>query len=62
MLCGVGNLKRYMSDVSYCCLEVSLHLSQYIFCISSVFFDMDVGGEDAGRITFELRADVAPKT
>jgi len=27
-----------------------------------VFFDMDVGGEDAGRITFELRADVAPKT
>lgn len=27
-----------------------------------VFFDMDIGGEDAGRITFELRADVAPKT
>jgi len=27
-----------------------------------VFFDMDVGGEDVGRITFELRADVAPKT
>jgi len=27
-----------------------------------VFFDMEVGGEDAGRITFELRADVAPKT
>jgi cyclophilin family peptidyl-prolyl cis-trans isomerase len=23
---------------------------------------MDVGGEDLGRITFELRADVAPKT
>ena len=23
---------------------------------------MEVGGEDAGRITFELRADVAPKT
>ena len=23
---------------------------------------MDVGGEDVGRITFELRADVAPKT
>ena len=23
---------------------------------------MDVGGEDAGRITFELRKDVAPKT
>ena len=27
-----------------------------------VFFDMEVGGEDMGRITFELRADVAPKT
>ena len=27
-----------------------------------VYFDMEVGGEDAGRITFELRADVAPKT
>lgn len=27
-----------------------------------VYFDMDVGGEDVGRITFELRADVAPKT
>merc|ERR1711957_323338 len=27
-----------------------------------VYFDMDVGGEAQGRITFELRADVAPKT
>mmetsp|Transcript_20019 Transcript_20019/g.43135 ORF Transcript_20019/g.43135 Transcript_20019/m.43135 type:complete len:207 (-) Transcript_20019:156-776(-) len=27
-----------------------------------VFFDMEVGGEDVGRITFELREDVAPKT
>lgn len=27
-----------------------------------VFFDMQVGGEDVGRVTFELRADVAPKT
>mmetsp|Transcript_16720 Transcript_16720/g.31677 ORF Transcript_16720/g.31677 Transcript_16720/m.31677 type:complete len:206 (+) Transcript_16720:132-749(+) len=27
-----------------------------------VFFDMEIGGEDAGRITFELRADVVPKT
>jgi hypothetical protein len=29
---------------------------------TSVFFDMEVGGESVGRITFELRADVAPKT
>jgi hypothetical protein len=28
----------------------------------TVFFDMEVGGQDVGRVTFELRADVAPKT
>jgi cyclophilin family peptidyl-prolyl cis-trans isomerase len=27
-----------------------------------VYFDMEVGGEDVGRVTMELRADVAPKT
>ncbi|CAE7617123.1 PCKR1 [Symbiodinium necroappetens] len=27
-----------------------------------VFFDMSIGGTPAGRITMELRADVAPKT
>merc|ERR1712160_169990 len=27
-----------------------------------VFFDMTVGGNDAGRIEIELRADVAPRT
>lgn len=28
----------------------------------SVFFDVDIGGKDAGRIVFELYADVVPKT
>jgi hypothetical protein len=27
-----------------------------------VFFDISIGGEDAGRIVMELRADVVPKT
>jgi len=40
----------------FCCSIVSI-ISMHV-----VYFDMEVGGEDAGRITFELRADVAPKT
>ena len=36
--------------------------SQISMANPQVFFDMEVGGEDLGRITFELRADVAPKT
>jgi hypothetical protein len=28
----------------------------------SVFFDIEIGGKPEGRITFELYADVVPKT
>ena len=36
--------------------------SASVLDLSKVYFDMEVGGEDVGRITFELRDDVAPKT
>lgn len=29
---------------------------------AQVYFDVDIGGEKAGRIVFELSADVVPKT
>ena len=36
--------------------------SNPLFANPKVYFDMEVGGDPVGRITFELRADVAPKT
>jgi hypothetical protein len=32
------------------------------FLQSKVYFDMEVGGEDVGRITFQLEDEVVPKT
>lgn len=36
--------------------------ARYASLFQQVFFDIDAGGEDMGRITLELRADVVPKT
>ena len=30
--------------------------------LPKVFFDVEIGGQEAGRVVFELRSDVAPKT
>ena len=40
---------------------MSVLLNVPCFLTYTVYFDMEVGGEDVGRIEFELRADVAPK-
>jgi hypothetical protein len=52
-----GMLQHPVKNV---CGSVSLTYKSVSLC--AVYFDMEVGGEDVGRITFELRADVAPKT
>jgi peptidyl-prolyl isomerase F (cyclophilin D) len=49
------------------CLFYSSYNNHQIFSllgssIHAVYFDMEVGGKEVGRITFELRADVVPKT
>ena len=56
--------KYSCNGTRFCKLRSSLELKlNFIsYRTRTVFFDMDVGGEDAGRITFELRADVAPQT
>lgn len=34
----------------------------WMFSFVKVFFEIEAGGKDMGRITLELRADVVPKT
>lgn len=43
----------------WCSAIESLYVSDIV---AIVFFDIEAGGEDVGRITFELRADVVPDT
>ena len=40
----------------------SRHPNRAMAANPKVYFDMTIGGTEAGRITMELRADVAPKT
>ncbi|CAM9308388.1 unnamed protein product [Phaeothamnion confervicola] len=37
-------------------------IAPFFVRLVQVFFDIDIGDQDAGRVTFELRADVVPKT
>lgn len=34
----------------------------WMFFVVQVFFDISIGGTNAGRVVMELRADVVPKT
>ena len=53
--------KRKLTHLLFCLATYSSYFAAFV-AINTVYFDMEVGGEDVGRITFELRADVAPKT
>jgi hypothetical protein len=45
------------------CLSLSLSLRSTVSLANpKVFFDINVGDKDAGRVIFELFADVVPKT
>jgi hypothetical protein len=51
-----GTIPSYpfdITDIPFAILT-KLHLH---YCSFAVFFDMEIGGTDAGRIEFELRAD-----
>ena len=54
-------------NIVFACVEVSQHtlsIHQFNLIMAKLrcFFDIAIGGESAGRIVMELRADVVPKT
>lgn len=50
------------STVSFHPSSISIVCRNYTHTPGSVFFDITLGGEPLGRITFELFKDVVPKT
>jgi hypothetical protein len=62
-----GYVAPSLSEQAACRVCYSSYNNHRIFSllgssIYAVYFDMEVGGKEVGRITFELRADVVPKT
>jgi len=60
--CIFNRSRIWRLDLPYNKTDSPPHFFYSLFHQQQVFFDMEVGGVDAGRITFELRADVVPKT
>jgi hypothetical protein len=51
-----GTILTYPSDIAGKPFAILTKLP-LLYCSFAVFFDMEIGGTDAGRIEFELRAD-----
>lgn len=54
-------LDAYMKDTVYG-VGGTMDKTLKIRANPRVFFDIEIGGEEAGRVVMQLRADVVPKT